>query len=91
MHSAISLRQLQRGDLRDWMMTQDNQLTMQKLSEQLQELQERLMTVETRVLQLERPQLMYKPPQCQNYQTIAETLDDLHNAVRELQDGSTRE
>ena len=62
----------------------DNQLIMQKYNELLQSLSERLTTVETRVSQLERPQLMYKPPQCQDYQTIAETLDDLHNAVEEL-------
>jgi len=62
----------------------DNQLIMQKYNELLQSLSERLTTVETKVSQLERPQLMYKPPQCQDYQTIAETLDDLHNAVEEL-------
>ena len=53
------------------------------------ELQERLTTVETKVLSLERPQLMYSSPQCQNYKTIAETLDDLHNAVEELRNGKS--
>jgi hypothetical protein len=27
---------------------------------------------------------MYKPPSSQNYQTIAETLDELYKAVEEL-------
>ena len=66
------------------MMPLDNQLIMQKYNELLLQLQERLTTVEKKVSSLERPQLMYKPPQCQNYKTIAETLDDLHNAVEEL-------
>ena len=52
-------------------------------------LQKRLTMVEKKVSLLERPQLMYKPPQCQNYKTIAETLDDLHNAVEELRDAET--
>ena len=65
-------------------MTQDPQLTTQKLSDQLRELLERLTMVEKKVSLLERPQLMYKPPQCQNYKTIAETLDDLHNSIEEL-------
>jgi len=41
------------------------------------------------VLSLERPQLMYKPPESENYQTIAETLDELYKAVEEL-NGQTR-
>lgn len=69
----------------------DNQLIMQKYNELLQSLSERLTTVEKKVSQLERPQLMYKPPQCQDYQTIAETLDDLHNAVEELRDAKRSE
>ena len=68
-------------------MTQDNQLIMQQFNEKLQELLKRLTMVEKKVSQLERPQLMYKPPRCQNYKTIAETLDDLHNAVEELRNG----
>ena len=65
-------------------MTQDNQLTMQHFNEQLQELLKKLTTVEKRVSNLENPQLMYKPPQSQNYQTLSETLDDLHTEVRIL-------
>ena len=65
----------------------DNQLIIQKYNELLQSLSERLTTVEEKVSSLERPQLMYKPPQCQDYQTIAETLDYLHNAVEELRNG----
>ncbi len=65
-------------------MTQDNQLTMQQFNEQLQELLKKLTTVEKRVSNLENPQLMYKPPQSQNYQTLSETLDDLHTEVRIL-------
>ena len=67
-------------------MTQDNQLIMQQFNEKLQELLKRLTMVEKKVSQLERPQLMYKPPQCQNYQTIAETLDDLYTEVRILKE-----
>ena len=65
-------------------MTQDNQLTMQQFNEQLQELLKKLTTVEKRVSNLENPRLMYKPPQSQNYQTLSETLDDLHTEVRIL-------
>ena len=67
-------------------MTQDNQLTMQQCSEQLQELFKKLKIVEERISSLENPQLMYKPPQSQNYQTIAETLDNIHERLAEWQD-----
>ncbi len=33
---------------------------------------------------LETPQLMYRPPKSEEYQSIAETLDYLHNTVEEL-------
>lgn len=69
----------------------DNLLIMQKYNELLLQLQERLTTVEKRVSALENPQLMYKPPQSQSYKTIAETLDDLHNAVEELRDAQRSE
>jgi len=65
-------------------MTQENQSTTQKFNEQLQELLKRLTMVEQRVSNLENPRLMYKPPSSQNYQTIAETLDELYKAVEEL-------
>ena len=67
-------------------MTQDNQLTMQQFSEQLHELFRKLKTVEEKISNLENPQLMYKPPQSQSYQTIAETLDNLHERLDECQD-----
>lgn len=67
-------------------MTQDNQLTMQQFREQLHELFRKLKTVEEKISNLENPQLMYKPPQSQSYQTIAETLDNLHERLDECQD-----
>ncbi len=33
---------------------------------------------------LERPQLMYRPPKSEEYQSISETLDYLHNTVTSL-------
>ena len=33
---------------------------------------------------LETPQLMYRPPKSEEYETIAETLDYLHNTVTSL-------
>lgn len=81
MHSAINLKQLQHNDSQDKIMTQENPLTMQQCSELLQQLSERLETLEKRVASLETPQLMYKPPRSQNYLTLAEALDQLHQKI----------
>ena len=69
-------------------MTVDNQLTMTQLKESLQQLSERLTELERRTSDLEHPQLMYRPPRSDEYETIAQTLDYLHNTVEELY-GST--
>ena len=62
-------------------MTVDNHLTMQKSNELLQQLSERLTQLEKRISLLERPQLMYRPPKSETHQTIAQTLDKLHNDI----------
>jgi predicted nuclease with TOPRIM domain len=56
----------------------------QKLSEQertLLWLSERLTSLDQRISQLERPTLMYQRPKSEDYETIAQTLDYLHNNV----------
>ena len=65
-------------------MTVDNHLTMQKSNELLQQLSERLTQLEKRISRLETPQLMYRPPKSEEYQSISETLDYLHNTVTSL-------
>ena len=52
----------------------------------LQQLSERLTQLEKRISLLERPQLMYRPPKSETHQTIAQTLDNLHNDVDKLKD-----
>ena len=65
-------------------MTVDNPLIMQKYNESLLLLCEKLNQLEKRISKLETPQLMYRPPKSEEYETIAETLDYLHNTVEEL-------
>ena len=58
-----------------------------KLSEQettLLWLSERLTSLDQRISQLERPTLMYKRPTSEEYETIAQTMDYLHNNVEGL-------
>ena len=42
--------------------------------------------MEKRLTLLEKPQLMYRPPKSEEYLSIAETLDYLHNNVEELKE-----
>ena len=56
----------------------------QKLNEQertLLWLSERLTSLDQRISQIERPTLMYHRPKSEEYETIAQTLDYLHNNV----------
>ena len=49
-------------------------------------LSERCTTLENRISQLENPSLMYRRPSAsdQDYETIAQTLDYLHNNIEGL-------
>jgi hypothetical protein len=40
--------------------------------------------MEKRLNLLEKPRLMYRPPKSETHQSIAETLDNLHNDVDTL-------
>jgi hypothetical protein len=40
-----------------------------------------LTSLDQRISQLERPTLMYQRPKSEDYETIAQTLDYLHNNV----------
>ena len=58
-----------------------------KLNEQettLLWLSEKLTSLDQRISQMERPTLMYKRPNSEDYETIAQTLDYLHNNVEGL-------
>ena len=58
-----------------------------KLSEQettLLWLSEKLTSLDQRISQLERPTLMYKRPTSEEYETISQTLDYLHNNIEGL-------
>jgi hypothetical protein len=52
-----------------------------KVEEILLVLSAKLASLEERVLQLENPQLMYKRPTATERETLAQTLDYLHNNV----------
>ena len=61
---------------------------MEELLERLNELErtllwqsERLNNLDQRLSQLENPSLMYKRPTGEDYETVAQTLDYLHNNV----------
>ena len=58
-----------------------------KLSEQettLLWLSEKLTSLDQRISQMERPTLMYHRPTSEDYETISQTLDYLHNNVEGL-------
>ena len=60
---------------------------LEKLNEQertLLWLSERLTSLDQRISQLERPTLMYHRPNSEEYETITQTLDYLHNNVEGL-------
>ena len=61
---------------------------MEELQEKLNEqertllwLSERLTSLDQRISQLEQPTLMYHRPHSEEYETISQTLDYLHNNV----------
>ena len=61
---------------------------MEELLERLNELErtllwqsEKLTNLDQRLSQLENPSLMYKRPTGEDYETVAQTLDYLHNNV----------
>ena len=61
----------------------------QKLNEQertLLWLSERLTSLDQRISQLERPTLMYHRPNSEEYETISQTLDYLHNNVEGIKE-----
>ena len=60
-----------------------------KLNEQertLLWLSERLTSLDQRISQLERPTLMYHRPNSEEYETISQTLDYLHNNVEGIKE-----
>ena len=60
---------------------------LEKLNEQertLLWLSERLTSLDQRISQIERPTLMYHRPNSEEYETIAQTLDYLHNNIEGL-------
>ena len=64
---------------------------MEELLERLNELErtllwqsEKLSNLDQRLSQLENPSLMYKRPTGEDYETIGQTLDYLHNNVEGL-------
>jgi len=63
----------------------------EELLERLSELErtllwqsERLNNLDQRISQLENPSLMYKRPTGEDYETVAQTLDYLHNNIEGL-------
>lgn len=50
-----------------------------------EELLERINNLEQVVVQLLSPELMYKRPNSEEYEKITDTLDYLHNKIRELE------
>ena len=64
---------------------------MEELLERLNELErtllwqsEKLTSLDQRISQIERPTLMYQRPSAEQYETIAQTLDYLHNNIEGL-------
>ena len=60
----------------------------EELLERLNELErtllwqsEKLTSLDQRISQLERPTLMYQRPSADKYETVAQTLDSLHNNI----------
>ena len=65
----------------------------EELLERLNELErtllwqsEKLTSLDQRISQIERPTLMYQRPSAEEYETVAQTLDDLHNNVEGLKE-----
>ena len=63
----------------------------EELLERLNELErtllwqsEKLTSLDQRISQIERPTLMYHRPNSEEYETIAQTLDYLHNNIEGL-------
>ena len=65
-------------------MDQSSESTPLKVEELLLVLSARLASLEERVLQLENPQLMYKRPTATERESLAQTLDYLHNNIEGL-------
>ena len=64
---------------------------MEELQEKLNEqertllwLSEKLTSLDQRISQIERPTLMYQRPSAEQYETVAQTLDYLHNNIEGL-------
>ena len=64
---------------------------MEELQEKLNEqertllwLSEKLTSLDQRISQIERPTLMYQRPSSEEYETVAQTLDYLHNNIEGL-------
>ena len=65
----------------------------EELLERLNELErtllwqsEKLTSLDQRISQIERPTLMYQRPNAEEYETVAQTLDYLHNNVEGLKE-----
>ena len=80
----MTLKMQQQRDSQGEVMNQELQSHILVLNQSLQQLSERLNQLEQRILSLENPQLMYKRPTSEEYESIASTLDYLHNALDEL-------
>ena len=79
-----TLKTQQQKDSQEEIMTQELQSHILVLNQSLQKLSERLNQLEQRISSLENPQLMYKRPTSEEYESIASTLDYLHNTIEEL-------
>lgn len=62
-------------------MMEESQKQQQKLEQALLTLSERLQSLDQRISQLERPTLMYRRPSGEDYESLSDTLDYLHNNV----------
>ena len=65
----------------------------EELLERLNELErtllwqsEKLTSLDQRISQIERPTLMYQRPSAEEYETVAQTLDYLHNNIEGLKE-----
>ena len=65
----------------------------EELLERLNELErtllwqsEKLTSLDQRISQIERPTLMYQRPNAEEYETVAQTLDYLHNNIEGLKE-----
>ena len=62
-------------------MMEELQKQQQSLEQALLVLSERLQSLDQRISQLERPTLMYRRPSGNDYESLSDTLDYLHNNV----------